>query len=115
VTRAVELFRQALEFDPHNVDALVGIAMMCTYQVLNMYRLGERDALLAEAEALLPRAAALAPDNFGVLKARAILLRARGRFSEAMIATERVIARNPGEPFFYKGDGAKQTVHWRDG
>jgi hypothetical protein len=50
VTRAVELFRQALKSDPDNVDALVGIATMCTYQVLNMYRLRERDALLAEAE-----------------------------------------------------------------
>jgi hypothetical protein len=33
------------------------------------------------------------------------VLKARGRFSEAMIATERVIARSPGEPFFYKEMG----------
>jgi hypothetical protein len=51
--RAVELFRQALELGPDNVDALVGVANMCSYQVVNPYRLYERDALLDEAEVLL--------------------------------------------------------------
>jgi TolB-like protein len=69
--RAVELFRQALEFEPDNIDALVGVATMCSYQVLNLYRIDKRDALLDEAEVLLSRAAALAPDHTGVLKARA--------------------------------------------
>jgi Flp pilus assembly protein TadD len=104
-TRAVELFRQALKFEPDNVDALVGIAALCSYQVVNLYRLDERDALLLEAESSLSRAAALAPDHTGVLKARAILLRARGQFAEAMIATATVIARNPGEPTSYKEMG----------
>jgi len=63
--RAVELFRKALEFDPDNVDALVGIATLCSYQVLNLYRLEARDALLDEAEVLTSRAAALAPDHTG--------------------------------------------------
>jgi TolB-like protein/DNA-binding winged helix-turn-helix (wHTH) protein len=31
---AVELFRTALDLDPDNVDALVGIATLCSYQVL---------------------------------------------------------------------------------
>jgi TolB-like protein/cytochrome c-type biogenesis protein CcmH/NrfG len=104
-TRAVELFRQALEFESDNIDALVGVATICSYQVLNLYRLDERDALLDEAEVLLSRAAALAPDHTGVLKARALLLRARGRFADAVIATATVIARNPGEPFSYKEIG----------
>jgi predicted ATPase/TolB-like protein/Tfp pilus assembly protein PilF len=103
--RAVELFRQALEFEPDNVDALVGVAMMCTYQVLNLYRVDERDSLLEEAEGLLSRAAALAPDHTGVLKARALFLRARGRFADAVAATSTVIDRNPGEPFSYKEIG----------
>ena len=103
--RAVELFRQALDLDPDNVDALAGIAALCSYQVVNLYRLDERDALLNEAEVFLSRATALAPDHAGVLKARAFLLRARGRFADAVIATETVIARNPGEPLFYKEMG----------
>ncbi|MBV9814850.1 MAG: winged helix-turn-helix domain-containing protein, partial [Alphaproteobacteria bacterium] len=90
---AVELFREALDLDPDNVDALVGVATLSTYQVLNLYRLEGRDALLDEAEALLSRAAALAPEHTGVLKARALLHRARGRFAEAITATAAVIAR----------------------
>jgi predicted ATPase/TolB-like protein/tetratricopeptide (TPR) repeat protein len=103
--RAVELFRQALELDPDNVDALVGVASMSSYQVVNLYRLDERDALLDEAEVLLSRAMALAPDHTGVLKARSILLRARGRFADAIVATAAVIARSPGEPTAYKEMG----------
>ena len=76
---AVELFRRALDLDPDNVDALVGVATLCSYQVVNLYRLDGRDALLKEAEALLSRAAALAPEHTGVLKARALLHRAHGR------------------------------------
>jgi TolB-like protein/tetratricopeptide (TPR) repeat protein len=118
--RAVELFRQALELDPDNVDALAGIAALCTYHVVNLYRLDERDALLDEAEDLISRATALAPDHISVLKARAILLRARGRFADAVIASERVIARNPGEPLFYKEMGlnklylgaTEEAVEW---
>ena len=76
---AVELFRKALDLDPDNVDALVGVATLSSYQVLNLYRLGGRDALLEEAEPLLSRAAALAPEHTGVLKARALLHWAHGR------------------------------------
>jgi TolB-like protein len=41
-----ELFRQALELDPDNVDALVGVSSMCSYQVVNLYGLNARDPLL---------------------------------------------------------------------
>jgi Flp pilus assembly protein TadD len=103
--RAAELFRQALELDPDNVDALVGVSSLCSYQVVNVYRLDERDALLDEAEVLLSRAATLAPHHTGVLKARALLLRVRGRFTAAVTAIATVIARNPGEPTCYKEMG----------
>jgi len=119
-THAVALFRQALQLEPDNVEALVGIATLCSYQVLNLYRLGERDALLDEADGLVARAAELAPDHTGILKARALLLRARGRFADAVIATAAVIARNPGEPTSYKEMGlnklylgeTQEAVEW---
>ena len=119
-SRAVDLFRQALELDPDNVDALAGISALCSYQVVNLYRLDQRDALLDEAEVFLSRAAALAPDHAGVLKARAFLLRARGRLVDAVIASEAVIAHNPGEPVFYKEMGlnklylgeTEEAVEW---
>jgi TolB-like protein/predicted ATPase/class 3 adenylate cyclase/Flp pilus assembly protein TadD len=117
---AVELFRTALDLDPDNVDALVGIATLSSYQVLNLYRLDGRDALLAEAEALLSRAATLSPEHTGVLKARALLHRAHGRFAESITATATVIARNPGEPTSYKEMGlnrlylgeTEEAVEW---
>ncbi|MBV8410928.1 MAG: tetratricopeptide repeat protein [Alphaproteobacteria bacterium] len=100
--RAVELFGQALELDPHNVDALVGIASTRVFQVLNLYVLDEREALLDEAERMMSRAMALAPDHVGLLRARSAVLRARGRFAEAVVAAATLVARNPGEPTAYR-------------
>ncbi|MBV9566832.1 MAG: hypothetical protein JO172_01725 [Hyphomicrobiales bacterium] len=99
---AALLFRQALALDPDNVEALVGLASTRNFQVLNLYELREREALLAEAESLLEHAIVLAPDHIGVLKARAVLWRARGRFAEAVIAVRAVMALNPGEPTAYR-------------
>jgi tetratricopeptide (TPR) repeat protein len=81
---------------------MVGIGLTRIYQVINLYRIEGRDQLLDEAEEMISRAAALAPDHLDALKARALLLRARGRFSEAIVATEALIARNPAEPTSYK-------------
>jgi len=100
--RALALFRQALELDPHNVDALIGIASTRAYQVLNLYVLDQREALLDEAEEMMSRAMPLAADHLGLLKARSALLRARGRFAEAVVTAATVIARNPGEPTAYR-------------
>jgi len=117
---AIDLFRQALQLDPDNVDAMVGIALARIYQVIDLYRLEGREALLDEAEEMLSRAAACAPDRLDMLRARALLLRARGRFSEAVVATESLIARNPAEPTAYKEMGlnklylgaTREAVEW---
>ena len=77
---AVALFRQALALDPANVDAMVGIASTLIYQVVNQYRTQEREKLLDEAESLISRAIGLTADHIGVMRARAVLSRARGRF-----------------------------------
>ncbi len=102
---AVDLFRQALRLDPDCVNAMVGIGLTRIYQVINLYRLEGRGALLDEAEEMISRAAAHNPDHLDVLKSRALLLRARGLFSEAIAATEALIARNPAEPTAYKEMG----------
>jgi adenylate cyclase len=99
---AVALFTRALELDPDNADAMIGIATTLIYQVLNQYQTERRKTLLDEAEALISRAIGLAPDHIGVMKARAVLLRARGRFADAIIADQSVIALNPGEPTAYR-------------
>jgi TolB-like protein/Flp pilus assembly protein TadD len=100
--RAVEFFHQALALDPNNVDALIGTASTRVYQVLNLYVLDEREALLGEADEMLTRAMLLAPRHLGLLKARSALLRARGQFAEAAVAAATVIACNPGEPTAYR-------------
>jgi TolB-like protein/Flp pilus assembly protein TadD len=102
---AIDLFHRALERDPDCVDAMVGIALARIYQVINLYRLDGRDRLLDEAEEMITRAMALAPDHLVMLRARGLLLRARGRFAEAVVATEALIAHNPGEPTAYKEMG----------
>jgi TolB-like protein/Flp pilus assembly protein TadD len=117
---AIDLFRQALELDSDCVDAMVGIALARIYQVINLYRLEGRDELLDEAEEMVTRAMARAPDHFTMLKTRGLLLRARGRFHEAIVATEALITRNPGEPTAYKEMGlnklylgaTREAVEW---
>jgi tetratricopeptide (TPR) repeat protein len=117
---AIELFRRALELDPDCVAAMVGIALARIFQVINLFRLVGREVLLDEAEEMISRAASLAPNHLEMLRARALLLRARGRFHEAIIATEGLIARNPAEPTAYKEMGlnklyvgrTREAIEW---
>ena len=102
---AISLFRRALRLDPACAAAMLGIGLTRIYQVINLYRLDGREALLDEAEDMISRAAASTPDHLETLKVRGLLLRARGRFAEAMAATEAVIARNPAEPTAYREMG----------
>jgi len=102
---AIDLFGRALEHDPDYVDAIVGIALARIYQVINLHRLDAKDVLLAEAGEMISRAGARVPEHQVVLKARGLLLRARGRFSEAITASETLVARNPAEPTAYKEIG----------
>jgi TolB-like protein/Flp pilus assembly protein TadD len=102
VADAVALFKRALELDPDNADAMIGIAATRIFQVVNLYRTAGRERLLDEAETLISRAMDLVGDHIGVMKARAMLLRARGRFADAIIADMSVVALNPGEPTAYR-------------
>jgi TolB-like protein len=114
VTRVVELFRQALKSDPDNVDALVGIATMCTYQVLNMSgsvsgmrswpkpkvassrrRAGTRPFWCAEGAGTCPEGARP-------------VLGSHDRYRESD-------RPQSGRAVLLQGDEAEQTVHRRDG
>jgi tetratricopeptide (TPR) repeat protein len=117
---AVALFMRALELDPDNADAMIGIAATRIYQVVNQYQTAGRECLLDEAEALIERATSLTPDHIGLMKARTVLLRARGRFADAIVAARSVIAQNPGEPTAYRELGlnclylgrAQEAAEW---
>lgn len=105
MTAARGLFQQALQHDPDNVDALAGVAMTHVFEVLNSYHADGRRERLQEAEVLLRRAIALGPRHIVALKTRAALLRAQGRFDDAINASLGIIAQNPGEPWAYKEVG----------
>ena len=99
------LFEQALKLQPDNVDALAGVATTNIFEVLNSYYSTDNNLRLQRAEIELARALALDDRHLGALKARAALLRAQGRFEEAIAASKTVIAQNPGEPWAYKEVG----------
>jgi adenylate cyclase len=117
---AIALFTRALELDPDNANAMIGIASTRIYQVVNQYQAAGRESLLDEAEALISRAMALEADHIGARKAHAVLLRARGRFADAIIADMAVIALNPGDPSAYRELGLnnlylgqdEEAVYW---
>ncbi len=129
IAAACALYAQALARDPENADALAGIASLQIHQVMNGYleagrtvrdEAAAREASLAEAEQKLARALALAPGHFKALKGRAMLLRARGLFVDAIAAAEAVLVHSPGDPIahreigldlFYRGR-AEEAVGW---
>ena len=99
------LFEQALNLQSDNVDALAGVATTYVFEVLNGYYDTDNDLRLQQAEPLLTRALELDDRHLGALKARAALVRAQGKFAEALTAAQLVIAQNPGEPWAYKEVG----------
>ncbi len=103
---ACALYGRALQLDPGNVDALAGIASVRVYQVVNGFTEqpgrtvrddAGREAALAEADCKLGMALALAPAHPAVLRTRAVLLRARGRFDESLAAALAILTQDPGD------------------
>jgi TolB-like protein/DNA-binding winged helix-turn-helix (wHTH) protein/Flp pilus assembly protein TadD len=114
------LFEQALTVQPDNVDGLAGAASTLVFEFLNGYYETEGDQRLEKAEQLLDRAGAIEPGNIMVLKAKAALRRAQGKFDDAIAAAQAIIMENPGEPWAYKEIGlstmylgqAAQALDW---
>ena len=127
---ACALYTRALERDSGDADALAGLACVQVSRVMNGYldagwrtvcnEAQTREAQLAEAEKTLARALAAAPGHFKALKGRAVLLRARGRFADAIAVTEALRAQNPGDPGTLRETGlnllylgrANEAVAW---
>jgi TolB-like protein/Flp pilus assembly protein TadD len=123
VDAARDLFRRALALDPTSLDAAAGLAEAEAYAVVNGHTpAGERDQRLAEALALADRVLRARPDHLGALRARAVALRAQGRFPHAITAAETVLALCPGDPpacreiglnLLYLGEAAAAVERFR--
>lgn len=99
VAEARLLYAQALLLDGTCVEAAAGLASMEAYAVVNgLTPPEERAARLAEAGRLAAQALAAQPGHLCALQARAVVLRARGQFADAIAAAESVLARCPGDP-----------------
>jgi TolB-like protein/DNA-binding winged helix-turn-helix (wHTH) protein/cytochrome c-type biogenesis protein CcmH/NrfG len=99
------LFEQALEIQPTDVDGLAGSASTLVFEFLNGYYEAEGDKRLQRAEQLLDQASTIEPRHLMVLKARAALRRAQGKFDDGIAAAQAVLMENPGEPWAYKEIG----------
>src|SRR5262249_5297585 len=100
-----ELFEQALQLQPGNVDALAGVASTYLFEVPNDYYPPGNEPRLERADALLAQALAIDPRHLAALKAKSALLRAKGQFDQGIAVARAVLAQNPGEPWAYKEIG----------
>jgi len=109
------LFEQALKVQPTNVDSLAGVAASLVFEFLNGYYEADGEKRLRRAELLLDRAVAVDPRHVMVLKTKAALRRAQGKFDDAIATAEAIIAENPAEPWAYKEIGLSNMYLGRPG
>jgi TolB-like protein/DNA-binding winged helix-turn-helix (wHTH) protein/predicted Zn-dependent protease len=112
---ARQLYEQALTMEADNIDALAGVATTLVFEALNGYYADGNAERLVQAETLLRRTLALEPRHFASLKANSAMLRAQGRFDDAIAAAQAVIAENPAEPWAYKEIGLSRMYLGRPG
>ncbi len=107
------LFEQVLAVEPDNVHGLAGVASTLVFEFLNGYYEIGGEERLRRANSLIDRALAVEPRHLMALKARSALLRAQGRFDDAIATAEAVIVENPGEPWAYKEIGLSTLYRGR--
>jgi adenylate cyclase len=90
----IALNERALALDPNYVWALRDAALNLAFFVLNGFS-SDRDADLARATDFANRALRLAPNDFRVLRNKAVVLRARGDLDEAAVLLRKVIEVAP--------------------
>jgi TolB-like protein/Tfp pilus assembly protein PilF len=105
-TRAerIALFERALEIDPGSVEAQSWLANSLAGRVLaNMTDTAETD--ISRAEELVGRALAASPHSAAALNAKSQVLRAQGRFAEAIPEYEAVLALDRNWVYAFFGLG----------
>jgi len=96
---ARDMFTRALALDPDNFEAAAGLAILEAYAAVNGFTPApERPARLTEADALARRVLAADSEHVGALRARAVVLRAQGWFSDAIVTAKTILALCPRDP-----------------
>lgn len=88
---ATGLFRKALDVNPEDVDAMVGLSLALSHQVS---KYNQTDELLTEAESLAEAATKLAPNRSDVWSTLAFVYDAQGYIEKAIINYEKAIDRD---------------------
>jgi tetratricopeptide (TPR) repeat protein len=90
----IALNERALALDPNYVWALREYALNLAFLVLTGFS-SDRDADLARATKAADRALQLAPNDNGLLRTKAVVLRAQGNLDQAAALLRKVIERTP--------------------
>jgi hypothetical protein len=94
LARSRGFFERALELDPRNIDALVGVAVVDA-AICVSFMTDDPQLLLADAEMRLTRALAAAPNNTLAHIFLGVVLRATNRPQRSIEVLERVLAIDP--------------------
>jgi tetratricopeptide (TPR) repeat protein len=97
------LFEQALRLDPTSIVSMTGLAKDLIADYINFHNTNG-DALNRAAK-LIADAAAINPDDQGVLDTTAYLVRAQGRYAEAIAAYRRLLEEYPNSYWAYSQIG----------
>jgi len=97
LNQAETLFRQALAIDDRNIDALTGLSLALTGQVINFggSRQDLRESLIKESEDVIDKAVAIDPKRSEAHFARGVALRAQRRNLESAREYEIAISGDP--------------------
>ncbi len=96
---AREMFNRSLALDPDNSEATAGLAILEAYALVNGFTpASDRAVRLAEADALAQRVLAVDSEHLGALRARAVVLRAQGWFSDAIVTARTILSICPRDP-----------------
>ncbi len=91
---ALRLFRQALDEEPQNVRAMIGVSFALSHRATK-YDFGSQAAI--DAQTLAERAVDVSPRSAAAWHALGFANDAQGRISEALRAYQQAIAIDPGE------------------
>ena len=94
LANARTFYVRALELDPNNIDALVGVATVDVTACVS-YMMDDPQPVLAEAEARLTKALAAAPNNALAHLVMGVVLRATDRAERSIEELERALAIDP--------------------